>query len=347
METRFEQHIPPYPGAFVAFAGSAVTAASSAGTYFLPTTSPLIGGVAVRAQSGGALDALALNVFGTGVLVVSPECIDDFGFRVSVFDRALLQGVSGLRRVTSGLVMRETLRAAAAGFAGREAQTLARAVAPEMTRRRVDLRRRLVSHAAGWIIDPRVFRWLAGVLVEAGMANSIGAGADFLTSVSATPPRLALLRDTVATLSEALPDDRGETIRRRLCNVATAALGRVEAMYATLRDLLTSQGMIAAYRDAVPQLFADLSTLRGWTRFCLLAREIAHSPSRSHALGDLVALAQLLTHKRGLTGDEAFLASALRPRLSDWPPEVDHTVYVMSRNERILRAEIILEVGDI
>ncbi|OUJ14421.1 hypothetical protein [Acetobacter sp. DsW_063] len=347
METRFEQHLVPYPGAFVAFAGLAVTAASSAGTYFLPTTSPLIGGVAVRAQSGGALDALALNVFGTGVLVVPADCIDDFGFRVSVFDRALLQGVSGLRRVTSGLVMRETLRAAAAGFAGREAQTLARAVAPEMTRRRVELRRRLVSHAAGWMIDPRVFRWLAGVLVEAGMASLIGAGADFLAPESASPPRLTLLRDTVATLPEALPDDRGEAIRRRLCNVAKAALGRIEAMYDTLRDLVASQGMIAAYRDAAPQLFADLSTLRGWTRFCLLAREISHSPSRSHALGDLVALAQLLTHKKDLTGDEAFLANALRPGLSDWPPETDHTVYAMSRNERILRAEIMLEVGNI
>lgn len=334
---------------------------------FLPTTSPLSGGLMLRIYQTRPTELLLPNPFGAGVLVAPPDRLDDFGFAPSAFDRVMIRRIIALKPVRISDV-RDSVRATAlSGFAGREAQVLARAVAAISVRRRRMLRDQIVATVMRRNTSPDLPDWLTGVLMQTGLnphdLSSVlcpparnrapggkkgGRAADRDGEAeSRLPPRLRLLREVIGNLPDILPPDYNGTSAGRCLRLAENALTRMEALYTGLAECLLVPDRLAGLVPAGRPFATDLGLLAGWTRFCLMAREVMRAPSRAHAVADLTALAQVLGHKNNASAQDAPVLSTARPSPSGWPREIDHALYLSERNERMLRAEITLDVRDV
>ncbi len=139
---------------------------------FLPTTSPLSGGLMLRVHPQRPAELILPNPFGAGVLVAPPDRLDDFGFSPSAFDRVLIRRIIAMKPVTVRDVRDSARATALSGFAGREAQVLARRVADVAARRQRVLRDQLVSMFIPRGASPDLPDWLAGVLLQTGIAPS-------------------------------------------------------------------------------------------------------------------------------------------------------------------------------
>lgn len=318
---------------------------------FLPTTSPISGGLMLRVHRQRPPDLLLPNPYGAGVLVAQPDRLDDFGFSPSAFDRVMLRRV--VARSEIGMEdLRDCVRVTAlSGFAGREAQTLTREVGGILDERRERLRAEVRRLLKGRATDPGQAESLVQALIQTGLTVA-GAG-DFLrnlkndrASSGVIPPRLALFRSVVSTLSDTLPADYTGVSAGRCQCLAQKALERMETVFRQIAGLLLAPARLAALKPETGLFSAELAVLPGWNRFCLMTREVKHAPCRVHAVAGMTGLAQVLSHGRG--GEEPTSGGyAVRPGQAAWPREIDHDLYLTERNERFLRAEIALDVKEI
>lgn len=319
---------------------------------FLSTTSPLMGGLMLRLHASRPPELLLPNPFGSGVLVSPPGRVDDLGFSPSAFDRIVIRRLAAIPRPGPRDV-REAVRATAlSGFAGREAQVLALRIADLTEKRERAIRQKIRRLLAGRTFHVDLPDWFAGVLLQTGiycpdlLTAPLPPDDDAVVRLDEGPsiaPRLALMRDVIGFLPKFLPEDYNGLGATRVVRAARGALAKLETFYARVSALLASPTRLAALDPTTGLFCQELSVLPGWVRFCLVARDALGAASRAHALADLGSLAQILSHGQGASSDATALAGITRPGLSEWPPEIDPTVYLMERNERMLRAEIALD----
>ncbi|GBR04046.1 hypothetical protein [Acetobacter oeni] len=325
---------------------------------FLPTTSPLFGGLMLRVHPVRPAELLLPNPLGAGVLVAPPDRLDDFGFVPSAFDRVMIRRSIALKPARVNDVRDNVLAVALSGFAGREARVIARETGAIEACRQHTLRNQIATTffrrgAASDLPD-----WLVSALIQTGLnplhavsvfrrpsgPKSGAGGQERVTALAArVPPRLALLRKVIGGLPEILPGDYNGSSAGRCVRLAEHALSQIEGFYAGVADYLLTPGRLTGLIPARNPFAAELGILAGWVRFCLMAQEIRHAPCRAHAVADLAALAQVLGHKNSAGKYDAPGVGAVRPVLSGWPREIDYVTYLSERNERMLRTEIALD----
>ena len=317
-------------------------------TIFLPTTSPLSGGMALRVYPDEQPQLLLPNPFGAGVMVAGVDGQDTLGFTLTAFDRVLLRQLVSFQTLTPQDVRERFLDIAAKGFAGRETQKLARIAINGRTVRRAAVHRSVSALLTGIDVRPGLSADLENVFFYLGFSPyciRIGGGGFALNE--RTPPRLAIIRNALRGLGASLNSLEGNTLTTtRVITVATEALRRIEALYVAHAGLLNDPARLVHLNVSYEGAIKEVATLDGWVRFALLLEEIPHAPCAIHMLADLASLAQVLSHSNHASAARSPLASVGRPSLASWPPEVDHSLYIEERNERLTHMSLLYDIKE-
>ncbi|MCE0742994.1 hypothetical protein LWC05_03690 [Acetobacter sicerae] len=317
-------------------------------TIFLPTTSPLCGGMALRVYPEEQPQLLVPNPFGTGVMVAGVEGQDSLGFTLTAFDRVLIRQMASFRTLTPQDVRERFLDTAAKGFAGRETQKLARIATNGRTVRRAAIHRKVSELLTGIHLHPGLSAYLENIFFHLGFApECIRAGRGAFALNERTPPRLSIIRNALRGLAPSLNSLEGNALTtERVIAVATEALRRIEALYGAHAGLLNDPARLAHFNVSYEGAIREVATLDGWVRFALMLEEIPRAPCAVHMLADLASLAQILSHSNHASAVRSPLANVSRPSLSSWPHEVDRGLYIEERNERLIHMSLLYDIKE-
>lgn len=317
-------------------------------TIFLPATSPLAGGMALRIYPDEQPQLLVPNPFGAGVMVAGVDGRDNLGFAMTVFDRVLLRHLVSFEKLTPQDVRGCFLDLAAKGFAGRETQKLARMAFTALAARRSAIQQKVAELLAGIAVHSDLPDYLGNIFSYLGFsADCIRRGGGYSALNEHTPPRLAIIRNALRGLSPSLHSLEGNNLTTgRVITVATEALRRMEALYAAHAGLLAEPDRLAHIGVSCEGAVREIATLDGWVRFALLLEEIPRAPCATHMLADLASLAQILSHSNHAAAARSPLANVGRPSLASWPPEVDHSLYIEERNERLMHMSLLYDIKE-
>ncbi|NHN90896.1 hypothetical protein [Acetobacter sicerae] len=317
-------------------------------TIFLPTTSPLCGGMALRVYPEEQPQLLVPNPFGTGVMVAGVEGQDSLGFTLTAFDRVLIRQMASFRTLTPQDVRERFLDTAAKGFAGRETQKLARIATNGRTVRRAAIHRKVSELLTGIHLHPGLSAYLENIFFHLGFApECIRAGRGAFALNERTPPRLSIIRNALRGLAPSLNSLEGNALTtERVIAVATEALRRIEALYGAHAGLLNDPARLAHFNVSYEGAIREVATLDGWVRFALMLEEIPRAPCAVHMLADLASLVQILSHSNHASAVRSPLANVSRPSLSSWPHEVDRGLYIEERNERLIHMSLLYDIKE-
>lgn len=317
-------------------------------TIFLPTTSPLCGGMALRVYPEEQPQLLVPNPFGTGVMVAGVEGQDSLGFTLTAFDRVLIRQMASFRTLTPQNVRERFLDTAAKGFAGRETQKLARIATNGRTVRRAAIHRKVSELLTGIHLHPGLSAYLENIFFHLGFApECIRAGRGAFALNERTPPRLSIIRNALRGLAPSLNSLEGNALTtERVIAVATEALRRIEVLYGAHAGLLNDPARLAHFNVSYEGAIREVATLDGWVRFALMLEEIPRAPCAVHMLADLASLAQILSHSNHASAVRSPLANVSRPSLSSWSHEVDRGLYIEERNERLIHMSLLYDIKE-
>ena len=317
-------------------------------TIFLPTTSPLCGGMALRVYPEEQPQLLVPNPFGTGVMVAGVEGQDSLGFTLTAFDRVLIRQMASFRTLTPQNVRERFLDTAAKGFAGRETQKLTRIATNGQTVRRAAIHRKVSELLTGIPLHPGLSAYLENIFFHLGFApECIRAGRGAFALNERTPPRLSIIRNALRGLAPSLNSLEGNALTtERVIAVATEALRRIETLYGAHAGLLNDPARLAHFNVSYEGAIREVATLDGWVRFALMLEEIPRAPCAVHMLADLASLAQILSHSNHASAVRSPLANVSRPSLSSWPHEVDRGLYIEERNERLIHMSLLYDIKE-
>ncbi|MCH4090644.1 hypothetical protein [Acetobacter sp.] len=317
-------------------------------TIFLPATSPLCGGMALRVYPDEQPRLLVPNPFGTGVMVAGIDGRDILGFTLTAFDRVLIRHLVSFQTLTPQDVRERFLDTAAKGFAGRETQKLARIATNGRTVRRAAIHRSVSELLAGIAVHPGLSAYLENIFFHLGFSPAcIRAGKGDMALNERVPPRLAIVRNALRGLAPCLNSLEGNAlVTARVIMVATEALRRIEALYVAHAGLLNDPARLAHFNVSYEGAIREIATLDGWVRFALLLEEIPRAPCAVHMLADLASLAQILSHSNHASAARSPLASVGRPSFTSWPPEVDRALYIEERNERLIHMSLFYDIKE-
>ncbi|NHN87996.1 hypothetical protein [Acetobacter conturbans] len=315
---------------------------------FLPTTSPLTGGMVLRVRPRQPAELLVPNPFGAGILVADACKLDDLGFVPTAFDRVLIRQIIALREPAPADVRKSFFSVASTGFAGRETQVMARLAIETTEVRKATLRRDIRALTKEVGVSLEWAEWLASRLLFLGVhSESCRRGDGGAAFTSPVPARLRIVKEAL----ELLPQRRHALERAglntdRVVKVATEAFGRIEALYAMCAGLLAQPKSLLRIPAETRTIDQELATLDGWIRFALLLREIPAAPAAGFMLAEFFSLAHVLTHHEKAAAGPSVLGNAMKPSQAHWPAEVDQALYFAERNERLSRTLLLCDARE-
>ncbi|GBQ26874.1 hypothetical protein AA0472_2252 [Acetobacter estunensis NRIC 0472] len=299
---------------------------------FLPSTSPVTGGLLLRSHRRRESELLLPNPFGAGLFVTPADSLEDLGFVPTAFDRVLLRQLGAVEAPGFLEMSALTLSTAVAGFAGREAQVLARKARAVQAERQSRMLAYVQTLFGPWEARPDVPERLAAILVQMGFCPSEDA-----RRLHSAVPTMELLRRELGSVEDRLAWTGGGVIFERLVRVSRQVLAHYEAVYADMRALLHDRARMTRLTATNLPYAEELALLPGWIRFCHLLGDTVHAHTAFHFLSDMAALAIMLMHRQTAAAEGRSWASRWQTAAIDRPVSVDMSLHLVERNERLLR----------